>query len=151
MQRKVKNQRLGATGYVWAFAALTASPHARAHYDRRRAVGDGHPAALRNPVLPIPEPVAPLPSDRPDIRPSHHSHHGHLDRSVFSCPRRTRCSGLRNCNVNPDDLRPDRPDLGWEPQQARGIPRNFQLDETAGTVTEVCVRGVVATDGVNVV
>ena len=66
MQRKVKNQRLGATGYVWAFAALTASPHARAHYDRRRAVGDGHPAALRNPVLPIPEPVAPLPSDRPD-------------------------------------------------------------------------------------
>ena len=48
MQRKVKNQRLAAVGYVWAFAALTASPHARAHYDRRRAVGDGHPAALRN-------------------------------------------------------------------------------------------------------
>ena len=48
MQRKVKNQRLAAAGYTWAFAALTASPPARAHYDRRRAVGDGHPAALRN-------------------------------------------------------------------------------------------------------
>ncbi|HUO38422.1 MAG TPA: IS110 family transposase [Mycobacterium sp.] len=48
MQRKVKNQRLAAAGYTWAFAALTASPHARAHYDRRRAVGDGHAAALRN-------------------------------------------------------------------------------------------------------
>jgi hypothetical protein len=48
MQRRVKNQRLAAVGYVWTFAALTASPHARAHYDRRRAIGDGHPAALRN-------------------------------------------------------------------------------------------------------
>lgn len=48
MQRKVKNQRLAAVGYVWTFAALTASSHARAHYDRRRDAGDGHPAALRN-------------------------------------------------------------------------------------------------------
>jgi transposase len=48
MQRKVKNQRLAAAGYVWSFAALTASPEARAHYDRRRAAGDRHPAALRN-------------------------------------------------------------------------------------------------------
>ena len=61
------------------------------------------------------------------------------------------CFGRRNCTVNLDDLSWDRPDLDCEPQQARGIPRNFQLDETAGTVTEVCVRGVVATDGVNVV
>jgi len=48
MQRRIKNQRLAAAGYVWAFAALTASPLARSHYDRRRAAGDGHPAALRN-------------------------------------------------------------------------------------------------------
>ncbi|AII10881.1 transposase (plasmid) [Rhodococcus opacus] len=48
MQRKVKNQRLAAAGYIWTFAALTASPHARAHYDRRRDAGDGHAAALRN-------------------------------------------------------------------------------------------------------
>jgi transposase len=48
MQRRVKNQRLAAVGYVWAFAALTASPPARALYDRRRAIGDGHAAALRN-------------------------------------------------------------------------------------------------------
>jgi hypothetical protein len=32
----------------WAFAALTASPGARAHYDRRRDRGDRHAAAQRN-------------------------------------------------------------------------------------------------------
>lgn len=46
--RKVKNQRLAAAGYVWAFASLTASPPARAHYDRRREAGDRHVAAQRN-------------------------------------------------------------------------------------------------------
>lgn len=46
--RRVKNQRLAATGYIWAFAALTASPGARAHYDRRRQAGDRHAAAQRN-------------------------------------------------------------------------------------------------------
>jgi hypothetical protein len=44
------------------------------------------------------------------------------------------CSGRRNCNVNLDELRGDRPDLDCEPQQAGGIPRNLQLDETDGTV-----------------
>ncbi|MFB7360350.1 IS110 family transposase [Streptomyces gardneri] len=48
MSRKVKNQRLAAVGYVWAFGALTKSPGARAHYDRRRAAGDRHVAAQRN-------------------------------------------------------------------------------------------------------
>ena len=47
-QRKVKNNRLAAAGYTWAFAALTASPGARAHYDRRRDAGDRHTAAQRN-------------------------------------------------------------------------------------------------------
>jgi transposase len=46
--RKVKNNRLNATGYTWAFSALTASPGARAHYDRRRDAGDRHAAAQRN-------------------------------------------------------------------------------------------------------
>jgi transposase len=46
--RKVKNNRLAAAGYTWAFAALTASPGARAHYDRRRDAGDRHTAAQRN-------------------------------------------------------------------------------------------------------
>jgi transposase len=46
--RKVKNNRLAATGYIWAFSALTASPGARAHYDRRKADGDRHAAAQRN-------------------------------------------------------------------------------------------------------
>jgi transposase len=48
LHRKVKNQRLAAVGYVWAFAALTASPGARAHYDRRRQAGERHTAAQRN-------------------------------------------------------------------------------------------------------
>ncbi len=37
------------------------------------------------------------------------------------------CFGRRNCNVNLDDLRWDRPDLDLdcEPQQARDIPAIF--------------------------
>lgn len=46
--RKIRNKRLGDACHWWAFAALTWSPGARAHYDRRRAVGDHHNAALRN-------------------------------------------------------------------------------------------------------
>jgi transposase len=46
--RRIKNQRLAAAGYVWAFSALTASPRARVHYDRRRSHGDSHVAAQRN-------------------------------------------------------------------------------------------------------
>jgi transposase len=46
--RRVKNNRLNAAGYLWAFSALTASPSARAHYDRRKEVGDRHAAAQRN-------------------------------------------------------------------------------------------------------
>jgi transposase len=46
--RRVKNQRLATAGYLWAFAALTASPGAHAHYQRRRAAGDAHTAALCN-------------------------------------------------------------------------------------------------------
>lgn len=48
MSRKIKNQRLAAVGYVWAFVSLTRSPGARAHYDRRREGGDRHVAAQRN-------------------------------------------------------------------------------------------------------
>ena len=47
-RRKVKNNRLNAAGYTWAFSALTASPGARAHYDRRKDTGDRHAAAQRN-------------------------------------------------------------------------------------------------------
>jgi len=46
--RKVRNKRLGDACHWWAFAMLTKSPGARAHYDRRRAAGDHHNAALRN-------------------------------------------------------------------------------------------------------
>ncbi|WP_189958513.1 transposase [Streptomyces alanosinicus] len=46
--RRVKNDRLASVGFTWAFSALVGSPGARAHYDRRRAAGDRHAAALRN-------------------------------------------------------------------------------------------------------
>ena len=46
--RRIKNNRLNAAGYTWAFSALTASPGARAHYDRRQDAGDRHAAAQRN-------------------------------------------------------------------------------------------------------
>ena len=48
LHRRVKNHRLAAAGYTWAFAALTASPGARAHYDRRRDHNERHTAAQRN-------------------------------------------------------------------------------------------------------
>jgi hypothetical protein len=44
----VKNDRLNHAGYLWAFAALTASPGADAHYRRRRDAGDWHASAQRN-------------------------------------------------------------------------------------------------------
>ena len=46
--RHVRNRRLADACHWWAFAALTKSSGARAHYDRRRAAGDTHNAALRN-------------------------------------------------------------------------------------------------------
>jgi hypothetical protein len=47
LARYVRNQRLADAIYLWAFAALTASPGARAYYDHRRAAGDTHHQALR--------------------------------------------------------------------------------------------------------
>lgn len=47
-RRWVKNDRLNHAGYLWAFSAITASPGAKAHYRRRRDVGDWHAAAQRN-------------------------------------------------------------------------------------------------------
>jgi transposase len=47
-RRHIKNNRLNAAGYLWAFSALTASPGARGHYDKRKADGDRHAAAERN-------------------------------------------------------------------------------------------------------
>jgi len=47
LARYARNQRLADASYRWAFAALTASPGARAYYDQRRATGDTHNKALR--------------------------------------------------------------------------------------------------------
>lgn len=46
--RKVRNKRLGDACHWWAFAILTKSAGAREHYDKRRAMGERHNAALRN-------------------------------------------------------------------------------------------------------
>lgn len=46
--RRGGNRRLVDTCRQWAYSATTVSPGARAHYDRRRAAGDRHEAALRN-------------------------------------------------------------------------------------------------------
>lgn len=47
LARYARNQRLADAIYLWAFAALSASPGARSFYDTRRAAGDTHHAALR--------------------------------------------------------------------------------------------------------
>jgi hypothetical protein len=47
LARYVRNQRLADAIYLWAFAALSASPGARSFYDTRRAAGDTHHTALR--------------------------------------------------------------------------------------------------------
>jgi hypothetical protein len=48
LARYARNQRLADAIYLWAFAALTGSPGARALYDAHRAAGDTHHAALRS-------------------------------------------------------------------------------------------------------
>lgn len=45
--RLVRNRRLADAGDRWALCLLTASPGARAHYDRRREQGDTHAMAAR--------------------------------------------------------------------------------------------------------
>jgi Transposase/Transposase IS116/IS110/IS902 family len=47
LARYARNRRLADVCYLWAFAALSASPGARAFYDERRARGDTHNRALR--------------------------------------------------------------------------------------------------------
>ncbi|MFD6358064.1 IS110 family RNA-guided transposase [Nocardia tengchongensis] len=46
--RRIKNDRLAAAGWVWAFAAMANEGPARNHYLRRRTHGDRHAPALRH-------------------------------------------------------------------------------------------------------
>jgi transposase len=46
--RHIKNNRLAAAGWIWAFAAATNCSGARQHYRRRREHGDRHGAATRH-------------------------------------------------------------------------------------------------------
>jgi hypothetical protein len=47
LARYARNRRLADVCYLWAFAALTASPGARAYYDDLRARANTHNRALR--------------------------------------------------------------------------------------------------------
>jgi hypothetical protein len=47
LARHDRNKRLADAIYLWAFAAITASPGARVYYDTRRAAGDTHHQVLR--------------------------------------------------------------------------------------------------------
>jgi transposase len=47
LARYARNKRLADACYLWAFAAISASPGARAFYDTRRTHGDTHHRALR--------------------------------------------------------------------------------------------------------
>jgi hypothetical protein len=47
LARFVRNRRLADALTLWAFCSLTASPGARAFYDRHRSNGDSHHQALR--------------------------------------------------------------------------------------------------------
>jgi len=47
LARYARNRRLADACYLWAFAAITASPGARTFYDSRRGAGDTHNRALR--------------------------------------------------------------------------------------------------------
>jgi hypothetical protein len=57
------------------------------------------------------------------------------------------CAGRRNCNVNLDDVRWDRPDLDCEFEQARGIRRDLQLDETMGAARVSSARWPLRANG----
>ena len=46
--RRIKNNRLANTGWIWAFAASANYPPARDHYRHRREIGDRHGPATRH-------------------------------------------------------------------------------------------------------
>jgi transposase len=46
--RRIKNDRLAAAGWIWAFAAAAHCESARDHYRRRKEQGDRHAAAQRH-------------------------------------------------------------------------------------------------------
>jgi hypothetical protein len=46
--RRIKNDRLAAAGWIWAFGAATHCQPAGEHYRRRREAGDRHAAANRH-------------------------------------------------------------------------------------------------------
>ena len=89
LHRRVKNQRLAAVGYNWAFSAITASPGARAHYDRRKQDGDRHAAAQRNLFGRLLGWPPPLRAHRPARRRNHRLPRDQPERKDTKCSRLT--------------------------------------------------------------
>jgi len=104
LARHVRNQRLADAIYLWAFAALTASPGARACYDQRRAAGDTHHQAPAGPRQPPRRHPARLPHPPHRLQRNHRLGPPHQPRNH---PRRlTTCSrGMSSCRVSSRPLR----------------------------------------------
>lgn len=61
LMRRAYNHRLADACRWWAVAATQRDPHAQAYYQRRRAAGDNHQAALRRVAGTLLAPAASLP------------------------------------------------------------------------------------------
>ena len=67
----MKNNRLAAAGFVWAFVGLRHSPGAGTLYYHRREHGDRHAAALRNVFNRLIGCLFHCLADRPDLQRGH--------------------------------------------------------------------------------
>jgi transposase len=65
--RHIRNRRLGDARHWWAFAALTKSPGARAHYDRRRASRRRPQRGATKPRQQTPQPTLVVPPQQPNL------------------------------------------------------------------------------------
>jgi hypothetical protein len=115
LARYARNQRLADAIYLWAFAALTASPGARAFYDTRRTAGDTHHAALRARHPP-----------RLPRTPHHLRRNSRLGPPPRKTSRRRLTSwsrGMSRAAPGLDELGDPKPTVGHSPRDAAGMRR----------------------------
>ena len=99
LARYARNRRLADALHQWAFAALTASPGARAFYDAHRAAGDTHNQALRGTREPARRDPPRLPPPSHPLRRTHRLGSPRRDRRLTGyrpgMSRRRRPAGQR--------------------------------------------------------